>query len=375
MAMPPGEADHVRARTVTVAAVVLIVVLVAVAIGFGPTVRAALVLRDAVDPSDDLAQRIHEETVAIGPDLSARLYRPVDADGPLPAIVVVHGAIGQGPDDPRLVDLHRALADRGATVVAPRLDALARFRLDPEDPDRVAATVQWLASRSDLALDGQVALFGVSIGGTYGLLASVDEATAPVVSAVMVFGGYYDLSELLTQWLTEPVTTPTVLDPLREGRRLVLLGNVEGSVDAEDVAVVTACLEALVDDRPCRADASVGPRGQLFIEAARSESPLEPALAAALLDPMTTAMEELSPSRLNVAPTPPIYLLHAIGDPVVSTADTERVAAFLADLGADVSVHITGAFDHVDADSLPPLTESWPLARFVSRFLADSGLR
>jgi len=367
------EADRITTG-VAAALVASLVVVVIVGASMGTTWRAVAVLRDTVEPPSDIAERVTEDTVAIAPDLSARLYRPLDASGPLPAFVIIHGAIGQGPDDPRIVDLSRALAATGATVVAPVLESLAQFRLDVDDPGRVAATVEWLADQPELAADGKVGIFGISIGGSYGLLASVDDRAAEHVSSIMVFGGYHDLNPLLAQWLTDPVDTDTVLDPLREGRWLVLLGNIDKAVAENDIPEVSACLQSLLDDLDCHVSPDVGPRAQVLIDAALSEDALDPTVAARLLGSLTSEIESLSPSRLLEAPPAPVHLLHAVGDPVVPTTETQLLAATLTSLGADVSVHITDVFEHVDADSAPPLTESWPLVRFVAVFLDGAGL-
>lgn len=366
------DADRLGIGPAVLLACLLVLAVVAVAL-MRPTWRAAAVLRDTVDAPADIAQRVSEDTVAITSDLSARLFRPVDAQGPLPTFVIIHGAIGQGPDDPRLVDLSRALAARGAVVVAPVLEALARFRLDVEDVDRVAATIEWVVDEPDVAV-GPVGVLGISIGGSYGLLAAMDERVADDVSTIMVFGGYHDLGPLLSRWLTDPADTDTVLDPFREGRWLVLLGNVDRTVEDEDVGAVSACLRALLDGAPCQTDDDLGPRARLMVDAALSEAALSPAAAAMLLDPLAPDIETLSPSNLTAAPTVPIYLLHAVGDPVVPITDLPLIEATLTDLGADVRVHTTDVFEHVDTDSLPSLLDIWPLVRFVAGFLDDAGM-
>ncbi len=368
-----GEADRLTVGTAAILGFLLVALVILVALS-GGTWRAAALLRDTVEPPPDIEDRISAETVSISPDLSARLYRPVDAAGPLPAFVVVHGAVGQGPDDPRQVALSQALAARGATVVAPILESLADFKLDVEDPKRIVATIEWLATQTDLAVDQQVALFGISIGGSYGLLASADDAVAEHVSTVMVFGGYHDLGPFLSQWLTDPIDSDPVLDPFREGRWLVLLGNVEAAVDEADIDTVTSCLEALLAASGCEVNQPVGRRAQLVLEAALSESAVSSENAAALLESFSAAITALSPSEMVAPPEAPIYLLHAVNDPVVPTGDTDLVAATLEQLGADVTVQITDVFEHVDTDTSPSLFEAWPLVRFVGAFLDDAGL-
>ena len=368
-----GESDRVPVRLIAAAGVVVLVLGVLAWVA-GDAIRAGTLLRDALVAPADLAAEVVVTSSITDEGVPVTVYRPVDEDGPLPGFVLIHGAIGQGPDDPRLVDLAQSLAARGATVAAPRLDALAEFRLDQGDLLKLADTVAWLAGQESLVADGQVAIFGISIGGSYGLLTAARPDVRDQVSAVMVFGGYDDLGELLTQWLTDPADTDAVLDPVREGRRLVLLGNVEATVRPADVPAVTACLEALLDDLPCEITTNLGPRAERMVTAAKSEEALDEETAAALLEPLRRELRVLSPGQMSQPPAAPVYLLHAEGDPVVPTGDTGRVAVWLSAQGGDVETHITEVFEHVDAAGAPSLIESWPLLRFVGRFLDDAGM-
>jgi dienelactone hydrolase len=346
--------------------------------------RAGRVFRDALGPPEALASDVveREERAPRGPEsLRVRLTLPAREDGPWPAILLVHGAAQGGPDDPRMVGLARALAAHGFAAASLDLPGLAAFRIDGEDPARIAAAAAWLADRRELAADGRVALAGISVGGSYSLLAADDPALAGRLTAVLAFGAYADLEALLLGWMTTSSRgTAELLDPHTEGRRLVLLGNVGRLVPADEERVVAAALRALAAGgaTPAAPEGLSG-ASRRVLRAAASEDPLTPDDARALLAPFADDARRLSPSRATSPLRAPVFLLHAEGDPVVPSADAETLGAALRARGAetdvDVSVHVTDLFGHVEArgGGAPSFFEAWPLLRFVGRFLDAAG--
>lgn len=275
---------------------------------------AARLLQDATLPPGSLAGRVAEREERIG-DLRVRRY------GAGPRIVLVHGAVEDGIDDPRFVLFARALALRGFEVVTPELESLCRFRIDPGDPARIARAAG--GERATLA--------GISIGGSYCLVA----AASADVRCVFCFGGYADLEELVMRWLTHPAEgPPELLDPLREGRRRVLLGN----------------RDRLDDDAVARAMAS--------------EEPLPEEQARRLIAPVEGDFEALSPVR-RPATGAPVFLLHANEDPVVPAADARTLAKHYG----NAELLVTDLFGHVGAERAPGFWEALPLLGFLSDFL------
>jgi dienelactone hydrolase len=360
--------------------VVLLALLLLVAVALSSSacsaLRAGRLLSDALQPPTDLGTRVTVEDVDVDTragGVTVVLARPADADGPLPAVVLVHGAVDAGARERRFMAFVRAFAARGMVVAAPDLRALASFHMDVQDPVRIADVATWLAQESGYAEDGHVAIAGVSVGGSMGLLAADDDAVRDDVSAVMAFGGYADLEALLQHWMTQDTEDHGELfDPLTEGRRMVLLGNVDHLVEPAHRDEVRRHLRALLDGtvvggHPLPPDASE------VVAVARSKDPLEPERARALLGRMRPVLTALSPSRA-ARPIAPVYLLHGASDPVVPVSDLDALATALEGRGVDVTAHVTELFDHVNAESSPGFFESWPLLRFIGAFLDDAGL-
>lgn len=337
--------------------------------------RAGAVLRDALGPPEALAEDVVErdERAPHGAgSLRVRLAVPADDEGPWPAILLVHGAAAGGPDDPRMVAFARSLAAHGFAVGSLDLDGLAEFRIDAEDPARVAAAASWLAGRADVARGGRIALGGISVGGAYALLAAEDPALEGRLTAVLAFGAYADLEALLLGWMTTSVpASPGMLDPHAEGRRLVLLGNLGRLVPEAERDAVAAGIRAAIRGAPPERRSALSEESVRVLDAAESTGPLEPARARALLAPFAEDLAALSPARSGSGPRAPVFLLHAEGDPVVPSADAGILGAALDRRGAEVEVHVTDLFGHVDArgGEAPSIFVAWPLLRFVGRFL------
>jgi acetyl esterase/lipase len=339
-----------------------------------------MMVRDAFRPAAELAPQVRESSIVVraaGKDVPVRIYRPIHEDGPLPAVVLIHGAVTGGAGDSRLVALARAMAIRGGTVATPDLASLRRFRLDPLDPARVAAVGRALAGREDLVEDGRVALVGISVGGSYGLLAALDPRLEGRVSAILAFGAYADLDRLLRRWMIDPAPdVPELLDPQTYGRRLVLRGNLEVLVPADETAAVARVIDGLLGHRQrVAAPEGLSAAARRVVEVAVSEGPVDPAVVAAILEPLEADVASLSPVGRDRVPRAPVYLLHGEDDPVVPVADLSELADFFRPRGVDLSTHRTDLFSHVGRaeGETPSLFRAWPMLAFIADAMADAG--
>jgi pimeloyl-ACP methyl ester carboxylesterase len=359
---------------------VLVIALCTFALASCGTIRAGLMIRDALNPGPEVAEAIAETSEVIrcraGP-VPVRIYRPKDEDGPLPGVVLVHGAVETGASDGRLISLARAMAYRGGVVATPDLAALKAFRLDPLDPQRLADVAADLAARTDLVEDGQVAFVGISVGGSYGLVAAADPVLAGRVSTALCFGAYADLDGLLTRWMTDPRSdAPELLDPQTYGRRLVLKGNLSVLVPVADRAPVAAVLGRLLSGHPAgETPDGLDPAAERVVTVAISEGPVDPEVVAAMLAPLEPTIAALSPVRMKNRLDFPVYLLHGQRDPVVNVADLAVLTRHLETLDTEVEAHETDVFSHVNrmGDESPSLFSAWPLLSFVADAMSDAG--
>jgi acetyl esterase/lipase len=123
-----------------------------------------------------------------GQPLKLDLYRPLQARGPVPGVLVIHGGSWQGGDQTQLAALNSYLAARGYLVAA------ITYRLAPAHPFPAAyndvrdALAFLRANAPDLGLDpSRLALLGRSAGGQLALLAAY-RADPPVRGVVSFYG-------------------------------------------------------------------------------------------------------------------------------------------------------------------------------------------
>ncbi|WP_332665915.1 alpha/beta hydrolase [Aeromicrobium sp.] len=116
--------------------------------------------------------RVTHEDISIAgplgaPDVTVRVYRPVDASGPLPGIYYIHGGgmvLGDLDDENPAAEL--ICEQVGAVVVS------VKYRLAPEHPYPAAvedcyAGLEWLSKNvAELGVDAErLAIYGASAGG------------------------------------------------------------------------------------------------------------------------------------------------------------------------------------------------------------------
>ncbi len=338
------------------------------------TIRAAGILRDAQRPAYELTEGVHEDEVLVA-GVSIRLYRPSDESGPWPTLLLCHGAVEAGAGDPRLVALARAFARHGAFVACPELRSLSSFRADPRDIEHLVDVTRWLEGLPERG-DERVSMVGISIGGSYCIVAASRPEVRKYISAVLAFGAYENLERLITAWLVTPERDVAELyDPLVEGRRRVLLGNLESLVPAQDRDPMRRELLALLRGEDVRDETALelGPAGRRLLACARSTEPIDPATAAAVLAPLREDLRALSPGGDGKTPTARIVLLHGEEDPIVPPSETAILETELEEADTWVRSHVTDAFTHVGAGAPRSFLGSWSLLRFLAAFLKEAG--
>ncbi|MHC4954057.1 MAG: alpha/beta hydrolase family protein [Planctomycetota bacterium] len=296
--------------------------------------RAARLLEDSLRPASELTEGITEDERQIA-GVRVRIFRPTDTDKTPPAILLVPGAVVDGIDDERFIALARAMAKQGFEVGTPCLPTLRTFEIHGYDPERIATIAL------EFAGDRKVALAGISIGGSYSLVAAARPEMKDKLSCVFSFGGYADLPDLLELWMTAPPTDAQgVLDPLHEGRQLVLQGN-KHRLDPGAYAAAMASDAALTKEQADR-----------------------------LLAPIRKDLEMLTPAAEGRVPACPVFLLHGKEDPIVPSTDAAVLRDHLKENGAKVRLLVTGLFSHVDAEGhRPSLWRVLPMLRFIAAFL------
>lgn len=108
-----------------------------------------------------------------------------------PALVLTHGVIESGKDDPRLVRFAATLARYGFVVLVPELREMKSLRLRMEESQDIVAAYLFLMSL-DIVDRQRAGLLGFSYGAGPTLTAAANPAIACEVKFVACIGGYFD---------------------------------------------------------------------------------------------------------------------------------------------------------------------------------------
>lgn len=107
-------------------------------------------------------------------------------------VIVVSGLTLQGERDPRLVRFSRALAKTGVSVAAVSLPALKKCRFEEED----VSVIIDLAATLSAAHGRKISIIGFSFGAGLALVAAADPAAKDIIDTLILFGPYFNLSEI-----------------------------------------------------------------------------------------------------------------------------------------------------------------------------------
>lgn len=261
-----------------------------------------------------------------------------DPGKPAPAIVLIPGAAPRGRDDPRLIRAAEAIAKSERIVFVPQLE-LTQRRFVVEDIERIVRSTAALAEREDVA--GEVTLFGISYGGSFGLIAAADDRLRGRLGQIAIFGAYFDLVGVV-QAVTTGVSLvdgerfPFDADP----RARDVLNEVSTRlVPKQDRPALTAALEGEIDrsELPERARAVYD-----FLTNEDPERTFD--LAERLPDRAREVIEEFSPSSVAEHIDAPVVAMHSTDDPVVPYGEGIRLESELP----DARLFTVSLFRHVD---------------------------
>ncbi len=268
-----------------------------------------------------------------------RFYRPRALDGPVPGVVLVHGASTDGPDDPRLRALARALANVGFAVLTPELAEVRNLTVTTASTEQVIAAFEDLAARPGVD-PARVGIAGVSLSCGPVLVAAGDPRIAPRVRFAVSFGGYGDLRRLVRGGGLGHVF----------GRQLVALRYADDLVPEPERAGFRRAAVAIVREQPRDAatEATLGPSTRALLDfLAGAETGDLSARFAALVAADEEGLAAVSPEARPGELRCPVFVLHGARDPLIPAAEAERLAASLA-RRTDVRILVTELYGHAD---------------------------
>lgn len=302
-------------------------------------------------------------------EIPADLYRLPD-ERKRAAILLTHGIIEEGKDDPRLIRFAQSLARAGFVVLVPELRGMKSFRILFSDVDDIVASFRFLASKKEIADEGKMGLLGFSYGAGPTFMAAADPAIRQQVKFLVSFGGYYDpvnVIRFITTGTYEYGEEKGFLNPEPHGKWVFFMNNVDYVQDARDRRLLKEIFAMEGDKKGSEALPLVGrltPGGRKLYELLINEDPAGVDNLLKGIDPQVRGYLD----RLSVAPLVSslrAYLLigHGSTDPLIPYTESLRLADAVPDKSR-VHIAILKLFTHVD-----PSRKSFSTKEFLTVYL------
>jgi fermentation-respiration switch protein FrsA (DUF1100 family) len=303
-----------------------------------------------------------------GEAIIADLYYPADRKRRA-AILLTHGIIEAGKDDPRLVRFARSLARSGFVVLVPELRGMKSFRILLGDVDDIVTSFRALASL-ELVDKEKIGLLGFSYGAGPTFMAAVDPSIRRQVKFLVSFGGYYDpvnVIRFITTGHYEYRDERGFLKPEPYRKWLFFMNHLEYVESHRDRSILREVFEKEEKGRRGEIGALIeglSPPGRALYELLINEEPARVEELVGKIDAgVRDHLERLS--MVRVIPLVNAYLLvgHGSTDPLIPYTESLR----LADAAQDkerVHVAIIKLFTHVD-----PSRKSFFAKEFLTVYL------
>ena len=301
--------------------------------------------------------------------IPADLYRMPDGKRRA-AILLTHGIIEAGKDDPRLIRFAHSLARSGFVVLVPELRGMKAFRIRFEDVDDIVASFRFLASRKEIVDESKIGLLGFSYGAGPTLMAAAHPSIHHQVKFLVSFGGYYDpinVIRFITTGTYEYRGERGSLTPQPYGKFVFFMNNVDYVQNEQDRKLLREIFkeeeEKKVSD-PGPLLHGLSPSGRYLYQLLTNE---DPGLVDDLVRKIDPRVQEYL-RRLAIAPLLPSihgYLLigHGSTDPLIPYTESLRLADGVQDKGR-VHLAILRLFSHVD-----PARKSFSAGEFWTVYL------
>jgi dienelactone hydrolase len=301
--------------------------------------------------------------------IPADLYRVPDSKRRA-AILLTHGIIESGKDDPRLIRFARSLARSGFVVLVPELRGMKSFRIRFGDVDDIVASVRFLAAKKEIVDEGKMGLVGFSYGAGPTFMAAAHPSISRQVKFMLSFGGYYDpinVIRFITTGHYEYRGEKGFLKPEPYGKFVFFMNNVDyvqNERDRELLREIFKQEETKKGDDLLPLIGRLTPSGRYLYELLTNDDPHRVDELVKRIDPRVRDYLK----RLAVAPLVPkiqAYLLigHGSTDPLIPYTESLRLADAVQD-PSRVHLVILKLFSHVD-----PAAKNFSVKEFFTGYL------
>ncbi len=298
-------------------------------------------------------------------------------------ILLNHGVIDTGKDDPRLKRFATILCQAGFVVFVPDLKGMRSFHISPSDIEEIQGAFEYFLSREEIRRNS-CGLFGFSYGAGPTIIAACRPAIRERVRFVVSFGGYYELKNVLSFIATgrfEFEGKGYFRKPQEYGKWVFLANNLHLIESAEDRVILEKILEIKLRDEKAPIDPflpRLGEEGRNILNLLSHDDPAQTeAFLWKLSPPVQSSVEALSVAGVLKNLRANLILAHGEDDDLIPFTETLRLAQAAPD-PRKVYCQILKTYSHVDPEQKPLSTktlftfylpEGWKLYRLVYQLI------
>lgn len=302
------------------------------------------------------------------------LYRSQAVDAR--PLLLIYGAAVGGKDDPRLVAFAETFSRAGFSVLVPEIPSMRNLQLGPENIVDIANAARYFPSCRS-AEGPAIAIIAVSYAVGPAILAAQEDAMEDCIAFLVGIGGYYDLTEAATFFITGYFREAEGEDwiyraPNVFAKWIFVFGNTDRIESESDRDLISEIAIRKLEDIGASIDdlvVQLGPEGRAVIELITNE---DPELNRSLFEHLPAGILE-DIAALNMAgrditrPRAPMILIHGRDDPIFPYSQTLALARARGD--SPVDVYLIDNLAHVDLQA-GGLVDSFKLWRVFYRILS-----
>lgn len=345
---------------------------------------SALFLFDILKGADGILAKLAEEPVvskvsfkSSTSKIKADLYLP-SGKGKSGGIVLIHGLVDTGTDDPRLIHLAKSLSRAGWVTLVPDFEGMRAFKIRLADIDEIVVSFLYLSFHERV---NKVGFLGFSYGAGPTILAAADNRIRNKVSFMVSFGGYYDIRNLImfvTTGTFEHEGKEYFLRPMEYARWAFLKSNLDFIENKKDRKILRDILEKKIEiegaDIKSLSEA-LGPEGRVVIDLLSNRDPARvDGLISGLRPDLKEMMDRLSTKGEMGNIKGHLFLVHGKDDNAIPFTESLKMGEEFKDK-EKLHLYILDIFLHVDPaerkliSSLPSVFKFYSLIYTFMGFL------
>ncbi|HEX6772577.1 MAG TPA: alpha/beta hydrolase [Acidobacteriaceae bacterium] len=299
--------------------------------------------------------------------LRIRMLTPKGAPN-APMIILVHGFVREGAQNPVISALAEGLCKSGLRVVVPYIESEQNFRIEPAAVDEIDDVVRWSAKASG----EKVSLFGISYSGGMVVSAAANPGYSDLVKMVFCVSGYNSIDRVGRFYLHDgaagPDGKPYAVVPDAGALTAMAMQYVDDLVPPEDIQPMLAGLHAIAANRR---PAVTGGQSAMLDDLVHVNTPEMRARYRAVLDRHHAELAYLSPAGRIQQVHASVYVLHGAVDDIIPSTEAEWTQAE-ASHQRSVKVIITPWMHHAVLAPYVPPQEKVRVVFFVSQMLDEA---